>query len=645
MGERTVVSVQFGECNFDRRPVDPHDLDEVRPVLAPYGPDGEGYVCQKNVGILYRAFHTTKESRRETQPYVSKSGLVITWDGRLDNRQELVRKIAGELVEPTDLEIVAAAYSRWGTDCFAMLIGDWALSVWNPEDHSLVLAKDFIGIHHLYYTIEESRITWCTLLDPLVLLARRRLELDEEYIAGWLSFLPAPHLTPYTGIHAVPPSSFIRATDRSCRVVKYWELAPERIRLATDSEYEEQFRTIFAESVRRRLRSESPVLAELSGGVDSSSIVCLADFLMDRGKADAPRLDTLSYYDDSEPNWNERPYFEKVEQKRGRQGWHINVSTCSPSRDEGDDAQLAVTPASLRHSNEIVAQIASCVTSKKNRVVLSGTGGDEFTGGVPTPLPELADLLAELRLRSFCRQLKLWALSKRRPWLHLLRDVLRGFLLSGITGGSQSCRPSWICSSFGRKHEVALAGYHTRLRLFGESPSFQINLYTLNGLRRQLACVPRLYEPLYETRYPFLDRDLVEFLCGVPCEQILRPKQRRSLMRRALVRLVPNEILDRKRKAYLVRSPTKIVASEWDRLAEQTPFMLAESMGIVSQDRFAKAVEKAQAGMEIDVVSAQRTLALELWLRQLSKHNLLTLPTTHGSRATAMETRCGAHAN
>ena len=91
------MSVQFGKCNFDGKPVDPRGLDEVRPVLAPYGPDGEGYICKDNFGILYRAFHTTKESRREQQPYILASGAVLTWDGRLDNREELIGQLAGEL--------------------------------------------------------------------------------------------------------------------------------------------------------------------------------------------------------------------------------------------------------------------------------------------------------------------------------------------------------------------------------------------------------------------------------------------------------------------------------------------------------------------------------------------------------------------
>src|ERR1017187_3058849 len=192
---RESMSVQFGKCNFDGKPVDPECLGDVRRVLAPYGPDGEGHICKDNFAALYRAFHTTKESRREAQPFVSLSGSVIVWDGRLDNREELIGKLAGRLShDSTDLEIVDAALERWGTNAFAALIGDWALSIWNPQEQSLVLAKDFVGTRHLYYSIEKDQVSWCTILDPLVLFAGRPFKIEEEYVAGWLAFFPAPHL-------------------------------------------------------------------------------------------------------------------------------------------------------------------------------------------------------------------------------------------------------------------------------------------------------------------------------------------------------------------------------------------------------------------------------------------------------------------
>ena len=314
------MSVQFGRWNFDGKPLERDYLEKVRASLVPYAPDDTGSYSSKSIGILYHAFHTTKESRHETQPHLLPSGAVVTWDGRLDNRADLIRSLPNHLgMTSTDVSIVAAAYCKWGTNCLGKLVGDWALSIWDPCSGSLIVAKDPIGTRHLYYSIDKNRITWSTLLEPLVLFANTSFALCEEYIAGWISFFPAPHLTPYLGIHSVPPSFSVTVQAGKRTVSKYWDFDPDkRIRYRTDAEYEEHFRVAFGEAVRRRLRSDSPILAELSGGMDSSSIVCMADSLLAHDPAETPRLDTVSYYDDSEPNWNERQVDVPIHRGCGR---------------------------------------------------------------------------------------------------------------------------------------------------------------------------------------------------------------------------------------------------------------------------------------------------------------------------------------
>ncbi len=114
------MSVQFGRWNIDGRPADPDCLAKTEGMLVPYGPDWGGAYIKDSVAILYRAFHTTNESRRETQPYLTPSGAVLTWDGRLDNRAELIRELKELLTSSaTDVAIVATAYEEWGTACFA----------------------------------------------------------------------------------------------------------------------------------------------------------------------------------------------------------------------------------------------------------------------------------------------------------------------------------------------------------------------------------------------------------------------------------------------------------------------------------------------------------------------------------------------
>jgi asparagine synthase (glutamine-hydrolysing) len=193
------MGIQFGRCNFDGQPINPDDLNKVMTALLPHGTDDGSTYCKSHLGLLYRAFHSTKESRREVQPCLSVSGSVILWDGRLDNRAELANELKSHNdTDVTDLALVATAYERWRTDCFSKLKGDWALSIVDLAERSVLLAKDIVGTRRLYYSIESRGVTWSSLLDPLVLFTDRCFALNEEYIAGWLSFFPATNLTPYT---------------------------------------------------------------------------------------------------------------------------------------------------------------------------------------------------------------------------------------------------------------------------------------------------------------------------------------------------------------------------------------------------------------------------------------------------------------
>jgi len=165
--------------NFDGKPIDRYFLGKLGASIRQYGPDeadeqgrgGPGEYVNENFGMIYRPFHTNKESRMERQPYVTRckdSGAVrnvMTWDGRLDNRDELMKALHYELSNEhsrtligsptgyTDVAIVMAAWEAWGTDCFKRFIGDFSLAVWNRQNKTLTLAKDFIGVRYLYYEV------------------------------------------------------------------------------------------------------------------------------------------------------------------------------------------------------------------------------------------------------------------------------------------------------------------------------------------------------------------------------------------------------------------------------------------------------------------------------------------------------------
>jgi len=374
------MSVQFGRWGFNGEPTDPRYVQRVRALLSPYAPDGLTVKTEGSLTAVFGAFHTTGESNAERQPNVSQRGDCIMWDGRLDNRDDCLAWLGIEDSSATDIEIVTQAYLRWGADSFSRLLGDWAMSIWNSAAQCLVLAKDFLGPRQLYYSIEERHITWSTILDPLLMFKNQPPAICEEYAAGWIGSFPKSALTPYEGIRAVPPSAFAVIRQDNVSVQEYWKFDPwNTLRLRSDTEYEECFRDRIRHSVRRRLRSKNPIVAELSGGMDSSSIVGIADQLLAEAPSNAPRLDTISYYDDSEPNWNERPYFTQVEEHRGRKGCHIDVAPSETSGDSENKLFLAM-PSSLRTDSALSRCFAECLASGPYRVLLSGVGGDEVTG-------------------------------------------------------------------------------------------------------------------------------------------------------------------------------------------------------------------------------------------------------------------------
>jgi len=635
------MSVQFGRWNFEGQPPALDYIEKVSATLAPYGPDSNESYSQGGITILYRAFHTTKESHCEKQPCISRSGVVITWDGRLDNRADLISELRDSVTaDSTDVAIVAAAYGRCGANCFGKLIGDWALSVWNPREQSVLLAKDPIGTKHLYYSFDDKQLSWSAILDPLVLFAGKPFNICEEYIAGWFAIpvFPAAHLTPYVGIHAVPPSSSVLLLPGKRTVSKYWDFDPvKRIRYGTDSEYEEHFRSALTTAVQRRLRSDRPVLAELSGGMDSSSIVCMADIVIARNAAECPRLDTISWFDDSydhlEPDSNELRWISKVEKKRGRAGFHISTgalqqreATETGSRrsfqSEFDNDRLSATLKPNKSLPEHSKRYAAHMKSQGHRVTLSGIGGDEATGsGVPTPTPELQDLLAGARFVTSARQLNAWAAKMRTKRLPLLWEAIQGFFSARVDlPGSIP----WLRPDFVRHNRAAFSGYPFRVKFFGPLPSFQDHIDKLEANRRFVSHCVLDPELLREIRYPYYDRDFLEFMYAIPREQIVRVGQRRSLMKRALVGIVPEELIKRRRKMFIPPKPKKDSSTEWPSLLEIGERIKSSSIGIVDGDRFAEALQKARHNEDVPIESLKRTLTLESWLRHLATQELLT---------------------
>jgi asparagine synthase (glutamine-hydrolysing) len=622
------MSVQCGMCSFDS-PVDPKQFaDLVESARHRY--DRTEVYSSENLRMCYYAFDTTPESTMETQPYRSVLGPVLTWDGRLDNRDELISELHALLTDDrTDVAIVMAAYERWGIRGFAKLLGDWALALWDPRENALLLARDFIGTRQLFYHRTPNGISWSTLLSSILKAADMPLSLDEEYIAGYFVLSPSPERSPYRGIWQLPPGTFVTVKEGSVVTREYWNFDPSHsITYKKDTEYEEHFRELFSDSVRRRLRSNTPVLAELSGGMDSSSIVCVADRLISDGSARIPRLDTISYYDDLEPNWDERTYFTLVEARRGQKGIHLDASGGFTFDPPFDPEYFSPVPPGLDQSAILFeTKRRACMREANSRALLSGIGGDEFLGGLPTPIPELANLAYRRQFRALLQRTKAWSLSRKQPLLHLLLTTASDFFPATLSGLRKEGRiPRWLCESFVRRYKESFLSCTTRSDPRGPLPSFQANCGALRALRRQVCSAASKHDGEYEVRYPYLDRDLLQFLFSIPREQLVRPGRRRCLMRRALAGIVPEQILERRRKAFVVRGPMSALSSSWPQISALTEHMISDTLGFVDRTAFLESLESARQGREEPVVIILQALRLELWLRNALGRGILSIP-------------------
>ena len=609
---------------FDGAPADDASLRVVAHGLERRGPDGHSEYKSASIAMVYRPFHTNRESRMETQPFVSDRGHVVCWDGRLDNREELISILQNDLRDDrTDVAIVMAAYSKWGVDFLPKIIGDFALSFWDPLAQSLVLARDAIGPRTLYYHKNEHRVIWSTELAPLLDLAGIPLEINDEYVAGFFTSLPEPGLTPYRHINAVPPAHSVIISDGIVRTRRFWGLDPNReIRYRSDAEYEEHFRHLFREAVRCRLRVDGPVWSELSGGMDSSSIVCIAHDILKNGETQASSLNTVSRVFDEAAKSDERRYILPVEEKIGKKGLHLSEDTyriLAPL----DPDYVPMVPSYVTNIAAYCKAVNNAMRETGSRVLLSGLGGGELLLGDGEQFPELADLLVQLKLVSLHRRLRTWSEALNKSYSHLLwKQVILPLLPHSLQFGRK--RNSKRILHFYNRDFVKRM--HLRERMFGPRDVFGFPLPGGRYQSRLFQFLPRQISSGFwlelsdvQFSYPGTHRPLIEFLVAIPFEQRARPKEGKSILRRALRDLLPPELLYRTERRITIQSAAARAAlRERERIREMFTHSRAAAHGYIDAAEVLAACDERRKHPEMFIISL---LPFEYWIRSFEKRN------------------------
>lgn len=567
------------------------------------------------LGMGVQPYFSHERSAMETAPVIGADNSVLSFDGRLDNYRELAELLGLVAHSTSDSQIVLAAFGRWGEACFRHLIGDWALALWSERDQSLYLARDHAGTRSLYFQ-NEKHIVWSSFLDTFQ-RSEVKSGVSEDYAACYLACQPLGNLTTCDGIVSVPPAHYLVIRNNIVTQHSHWNpLVRGATRYSSDGEYEAHFLALFEQSLERRTGPGAPILAQLSGGMDSTAIVCVSDRLRQSINPHCKILDTISFFDDAEASLNETPYFSLVEDRRGKVGIHLNTAFSQRTFEPHDGSSgLYLVPGADSFSIQQETQLWTVVWQGGYRSILSGIGGDEVLGGVSNPFPELADYFVSGSWYRWLRQSVAWSLIERSPLMGTLIGTVRyAAQLYAKRTFDERDLPPWISRSL-----------RDRLRCRAREPIIRsylsIEPHRLeNGRawRAIMETLPHLFPQLLsriEYRYPFLDRDLVEFLFSIPPEQLLRPGRRRSLMRRALVNIVPDEILERRRKAFQLRAPLSALQQAYPKLLKLFADAAIASAGFVDPAQLRRSLKGIAEGDPKWRQAMLKTIALELWMK------------------------------
>jgi len=610
-----------GAYYFDDVPIGTKDLSSAERVEGNSAANARTIVASA-AGIIYRSRDHTAVSGSSGNgdgSVVSHSGNILIWDGRLDNRTALELSLGREHLKSNgDFSLLLAAYERWGSDFLFHVVGDFALALWDHRLKTVLLARDPFGTHPLFYHTNQNRVVWSSEISVLLSLTDINLLVCDEYVAGHLASVPEPELTPYEGVYAVPPGSFVAITNRRFRKERFWRLNPNnKIRHSTDSDYEEHFRHLFREAVRCRMQVGGPVFSELSGGIDSTSIVSMADQILLDNTSPASKLETVLFvYDVSQPS-DETEFIRSVEEKRGRPGHHILESEFPLLVSLSPESILIPTPSVCFAQGNM--QQEKILKDNGSRVLLSGYGGDDVLWSQAAALPDLGDLFRQLSFLELHRRIKAWAKASRSSYFELLWS---GALWPLLPRSFQSrCWPTprlgdWFDSDFARRMNL-----HDRILGPPDVFGFSLSSSRKHSSRilyatAAVSCDPKLGKSSIEVSYPFLHRPLVEFCVAIPIEQMLRPGETRSLLRRAMRNLLPHKVLYRTDK----RGPTSALhhalAREWTRLKELFVDARVCARGYLAPRALIDGLTRAKHGFN-PAPLLTRVISLEIWLRSL----------------------------
>ncbi|HEY0832748.1 MAG TPA: asparagine synthase-related protein [Azospirillum sp.] len=555
------MSVFAGVVAFDGDAQRTDSGKRLAAALEPYGGNRERLWTAPQAVFVHRQRIVTPEDRAERQPVAAAEG-TLAFDGRLDNRDDLIAALGldARSAPLPDSRIVLAALGRWGDRAPERLLGDFAFAFWDATARRLTLVCDQLGSRAIYYHRGAGMVVFATMVHAVQALPHVPREVDEAALADVLMDLGVPaDRSLYRGIARVPAAGRVVIGADSLHVERYWE--PDfgrRVRMR-DDEYVEAGRELLDRAVAVRLRAEGRVVAQITGGLDSSAVAATAARLM------APNvLKTLTML--PEPGApmtlapgryaDERPYVEAIARL------HPNIEPHFAHAD--DTAAVEEDPAELfAYAGMPFRGIMNVGWFSALRTRTRALGADVVLVGSAGNLTlswngrrSLADQFRSGRWFRLMRE----AVGLSRTTGEPLRDVLRSEVAAPLApltvrrlyrrlrGGST---PLWqmhtaINPDWAGEHDVPGRLWRNgRLGPYdvtgGDAEARREMIESNQAARGLLAAMrPRAG---FETRDPLGDLRLLEFCFALPASQYLRGGVPRSFARRVLADRLPPEVV------------------------------------------------------------------------------------------------------
>ncbi len=650
------MSAIFGVYNLDGKSASALLLEEMSDILAHRGTDNKGIWCDGSVGLGHRMLWTTPESLDEKLPKsICDGNFVITADARIDNRDELLKEFNQSKYSSNDIisdsEIILLAYEKWGEECTVKLVGDFAFAIWDKRKRTIFCARDHFGVKPFYYYYSENLFVFGTEVKALLRVPEVPRVLNEVKVGDYLTgFYEDVSDSFYSDIYRLPASSQMTVNQTGKSIRTYWSLDPKsELRLSSDKEYAENFRELFTEAVRCRMRSAYPIGSMLSGGLDSSSIACTAHNLMaeasHQSRNGQSKLHTFSAVFEEVTKSDESFYINAVLKSGSYEPHFIKADQVSPMED-WENIIWHQDEAVLGSNLYITRNIYGKAQLNGVRIVLDGFDGDTTVSHGARYLMELAQSkqwrMLIRNVRGYAKNFDesaaalMWAfywqysLNPKLSKHQLLLPLRRLGQKIDRRARTKSKYPAQTLSDFADDlnpdfiEQIKLAEHQTALtKLRPRSPKTEREDHYIRFLSSTIPLILEIQNKAsapfgLEVRYPFWDKRLAEFCLSLPAEQKMHNGLSRMVMRRAMAGVLPEEVQWRPKKtdmSYGFRSGLE--KFEYERLSHllKTNLHLLEKYANIKV--FTEKIESFSNGTAsiLDLVKITTLVSLALWLR------------------------------